>query len=332
MPNPLFRSNAYYKDLENLIWCHSSPGDEDEVRNYLDSKWQSLGLKIEHHGQYGISAHSLKQSSDKPILLICAHMDSPAFTVEEINESLLKLIKLGSPIMVEDRVNAILKTDSQKYPVEIIKKQFEGLKDQFFTTCTIPVDYGDRVCFEPNPNISAEKIISSPFLDNRIGCFTLCKLAQNLDKLQNHKFNIVLGATAYEEVGCYGAPVLASELKPNLAICVDATYENPAQSVELGKGPVLTLSDASVILSCCSRNYIKSLFEKNGIPLQTEVYNFSGTDARAFPLVGLRCPVLALLVATIGNHSPCESASLKDIKLLHQSIEMLISSLDPEKI
>jgi len=105
-------------------------------------------------------------------------------------------------------------------------------------------------------------------------------------------------------------------VQPDLVLCLDATYEAPEQGVRLGEGPVLTLSDASVLLSPATRDRVRAWFEKQGLPLQTEVYNFSGTDSRAFPLHGLPCPVLPLLLATRGNHSPVETADRRDVETL----------------
>ena len=151
----------------------------------------------------------------------------------------------------------------------------------------------------------------APFLDNRLGCWILAELAPRLAGWKS-RYHVVLGATACEEFGGFGASVLARQVQPDLVIVVDATYEAPGQNVRLGQGPVLTLSDASVLLSPARRDQVRVILAAAHVPLQTEVYNFSGTDARAFPHLGLACPVLPLLLATIGNHSPRETADLRD--------------------
>jgi len=140
-------------------------------------------------------------------------------------------------------------------------------------------------------------------------------------------FEVVLGATAAEEFGGFGATVLARAIEPDLVICLDATYESPEQRVLLGKGPVLTLSDASVLISPAMRDLVLEWFHRRGLLLQTEVYNVSGTDARAFPKVGLPAPVLALLIATRGNHSPAEVANLADYASLREVL--LRFAVDP---
>ena len=311
------------QDLVNLLGCHSTPGDEEEVRQYLISKWNKTALKVRRHGQYAISAQLDEVKDDRPTVLVCAHMDSPGYTVEQIDKNTLRIIKLGGPHFDSETTPGVIKTRTGKSRVQIVRSEGDGGKDYYALTYDKPVDFGDRVCFYADPEIDHEGLISSPFLDNRIGCYVLCQLAESKAIFENASCNLVLGATGCEEVGCIGAAVLAAAVKPDFVICLDATYENPRQNVLIGSGPVLTLSDASVILSCEVRDKAINLFQRSEIPLQTEVYNYSGTDAKAFPLVGLECPVFALLVACSGNHSPRETASTSDVLDLVNAIQLV---------
>lgn len=253
-------------------------------------------------------------------------MDSPGYIVEQFQGKKIKLIKLGSPAFPSDSVEVALKTRSGKYPLRMYKELNDDGVELYFTSMVTDGAHGDRVCFRGEPRID-DGIIHAPFLDNRLGCHVLCRVAEEWDTVLDLPVNLLLGATALEEVGCIGAPVLARAIQPDLAICVDATYANPAQSVNIGGGPVLTISDASVVVSPRDRDRLLSLFSSNGIPLQTEVYNFSGTDAKGFPAVGLSTSVLALLLATTGNHSPQETAATTDIEHLLKGIYMIVNAV-----
>ena len=317
-----------HHDLLNLLRCHSTPGDEDEVRSYLTSRWDKAGLKIKQHGQYAVSARLNKPDKSAPTILVCAHMDSPGYIVEQIYDNKLKIIKLGGPYFSSESVDGVIKTKSGKVKIRIERYQDDDLKEHYLIDHQSSVDHGDRVCFDADPKIDAQGLVVSPFLDNRIGCSILCDLAADKDFLTDVPGNLVLGATACEEVGCIGAMVLAKAIEPDFVICLDATYENLQQNVIMGEGPVLTLSDASLILNPKVRDKIRDLMQRNDIPLQTEVYNYSGTDAKAFPLVGLHCPVIALLIASTGNHTPREMASTHDILTLTRAIKVMVNTVD----
>ena len=124
-------------------------------------------------------------------------------------------------------------------------------------------------------------------------------------------------------MGQYGARVLAEAVRPDLVVCVDATYEDGRQGVVLGGGPVLTLSDASVLLGCRQRDRAIAFCQSLHLPLQTEVYNYSGTDARAFPHAGLPACVYPLLLPTEGNHTASETANLADAAALVHLLRIL---------
>ena len=115
-------------------------------------------------------------------------------------------------------------------------------------------------------------------------------------------------------------------LKPDAVIVLDATYANKKQGIELSKGGVITVSDKSVILSPSERNNISDIFRKSSIPIQFEVYNYSGTDAKSFPMAGLDANVIALLVPTKNNHSPNEICSSYDIKNTIDGVKLLAKS------
>ena len=318
--------------LLQLLTCHSTPGDEAEVRAVLERHWRAAGLRITGLGETAVMATLPRPAGKKPVLLITAHMDSPGFAIDRLpataaRKSAAGLTRLGGAAFTGRHVAGVLKTRSGKTPVIIRRlRRQDGELDYLCTptpaTCW-PDDlcHGDRVCFASQSACEGQ-LLAAPFLDNRLGCWMLAELAPQLAAWKS-RYQIVLGATACEELGGFGAPVLARHVQPDLVIVIDATYEAPEQQVRLGGGPVLTLSDASILLSPSRRDQVRALLAAAHVPLQTEVYNFSGTDARAFPHQGLACPVLPLLLATTGNHSPRETTDLRDAKALLNAIACL---------
>jgi len=318
--------------LLNLLACHSTPGDEGEVRGLLEEAWKQAGLRVSRLGDSAVYATG-RRMSRRPVLLITAHMDSPGFAVDAppaiaARRETVRLTTLGYPAFVPDSTPGVLKTCGGKIPVIIRKRRrsngtFDYRCEPSGLIRNFPLDLspGDRVCFASNP-VCRDNQIAAPFLDNRLGCWLLAELAADIAKWSG-AFNVVLGATAAEEMGGFGAPVLAHHVQPDFVIVLDATYEAADQRVLRGGGPVLTLSDVSVLLSPARRNQLQTRFASWKIPLQMEVYNFSGTDARAFPHQGLTCPVLSLLVATTGNHTPTEEADLRDAEQLAAAIRCL---------
>ena len=312
--------------LQRLVACHSTPGDENDVREVLETCWRASGWQTERHGDYAVSARSPGGASGRPVLLICAHMDSPGYSVDRLppasdltsSRVSFGVTELGSPEFAGETAGGLIKTRNGCFRgtlrVAAVKDDEPDVRFELGAADAARADvrHGDRVCFAPQL-IRKETLLLAPFLDNRLGCWALTRLADEAGAWQT-RYEVVLGATASEELCGFGARVLAAQVRPDLVVVLDTTYESEEQGVRLGQGPVLTLSDASVLLSPKTRDRVLEVMARAGLTVQTEVYNFSGTDARAFPQQGLPCPVLPLLVPTRGNHAPCEAADERDLE------------------
>ncbi len=302
--------------LFDLLKCHATPGDEDEVAELLLKTWKSAGWTTQSLGRYAVT--SVREpdgdSADAKTILICAHMDSPGFIVQSINDDQsANAINIGYPHFEEPEVDVVVKqADGQKIPATLSNRLEET--NIYPLTAASQLMRGDRLCYACEPSVH-DDLIESPFLDNRLGCFALCEIAETV-KASN--LRIMLAATSGEEFTGFGASVLAAHCTPDLIICLDATYEEKEQNVLIGNGPVLTVTDKSVLLGRKTVESLKRHCTTWGVPLQTEIYNFSGTDARAFPSQGITVPVLPILIPTTGNHTPLETAAISDIESLNK--------------
>ncbi len=315
---------ASLETLQQLCALCATPGDEGAVFDMLKQRWHSQGLDVQALGAYALVATPGERKKADTILLI-AHADSPGFIVsEEISETACRAIPLGGVrpkwwqrVMTADGKTGVVTFDKgsdhweRHLPVTI----------RFDEPLSAPLRKGDRLAWAADWECT-ETEIRTPFLDNRAGCAILADWYDSHAQLLP-EVNVILAVTAMEEVNGFGAAVLAKHIQADLIIALDATYTHKEQGVELGKGPVVTLSDASVILSPVMRDRLLAC----GVPLQTEVYNFSGTDAKAFPLQGHTAPVIPLLLPTTGNHSPCEIASRKDYEAWPHAIAAVVKQL-----
>ena len=301
--------------LFDLLKCHATPGDEDEVASLLLNACKAAGWKTQSLGRYAVTAvrEPDGDSAEAQTVLICAHMDSPGFIVQSINDDgSANVVNIGYPHFEEENVAVVVKqAEGRKISATLANKP-EG-QSTYLLSAESPLMRGDRICYTAQPTIH-DDVIESPFLDNRLGCFALCEIAASI---KSSNLRIMLAATSGEEFTGFGASVLAAHCKPDLVICLDATYEEEEQNVIIGHGPVLTVTDKSVLLSQKTVESIKKHCTEWNIPLQTEIYNFSGTDARAFPSQGVTAPVLPILVPTTGNHTPLETAAMQDIEALN---------------
>jgi len=301
--------------LKRLVHCHSTPGEEDEVIDLLAQEWRNhAGWRCQALGRYAfLAGQTAAQNPYRGRILICAHADSPGYIVDSLKDGYATVVPLGLPKFKDSQTRAVVKTRTDKIPI-VLQKVPEGDSPEFFRFREHPgVRRGDRVAYATDFLLSPDnEFLSAPFLDNRAGCYLLCELVASLPTAT--PYQIFVGVTSAEEFTGFGASVLARHLEADLVICLDTTYASEAQGVELQKGTVLTLSDKSVLIASKVQDALSGYCQKWGVPLQTEVYNFSGTDAKAFPMAGSLAPVLPLLIPSDGNHSPLETIAVHDLE------------------
>ncbi len=310
------------QDLTNIC---STPGNELGMREYLIKALSKEGKIIKTRWTGFYLDYKKNSPKKKTNIVITAHMDSPGFTVRNINEDgTLDIIPLGgiNPDISSVRsvnlqtskksYNGILTISGEKDENDNKDTNYQGYfgfssqKD----AKTAGVEKGDPVCFTAPIYQLRNNYIAAPYLDNRIGIYILLKTLQTIKNI-DLKCNIYFAFTSCEEIGGRCARIMADMIKPSIAICLDATYEEG--SIEMGKGPVITLSDASVILPRVVRDSISKIAQKSKIPLQFEVYNSAGTDAASFKDTDGGCLTIPILVASLNNHSSHEICSMKDV-------------------
>ncbi|MBQ9693813.1 MAG: M28 family peptidase [Kiritimatiellae bacterium] len=309
--------------LKHFCSLHATPGDEIEVFQALLQRWQAQGLDTRKVGSYAVIAEPAERKKADTVLLL-SHADSPGFIVQSIlSPTKLEVLALGGVHPTQD-AELILKTSSEKVAAHLHAAGEDWtrtmpLKVTLPTPCP-SVQKGDRLCWAPY--WSEEEYITSPFLDNRIGCALIADwYADNAHRFST--MNVVLAASAMEEVNGFGANVLAHAVNADLVLALDITYTDNKQHIQMGNGPVITLSDASVLLSPEMRDRLLQA----SVPLQTEVYNYSGTDARAFPAQGIPTPAIPVLIPTEGNHTQREILHPADLNAWPAALEAVATAV-----
>jgi endoglucanase len=167
--------------------------------------------------------------------------------------------------------------------------------------------------------------------DNRVGCYILIKLINTLDIPAYYAF------TTQEEVGLRGAKIVAHRIDPDIALAVDTTASGewpvdkdvPTYPI-IGKGPVISVADRSII---CDRDLVE-LIEKTaraaGIQYQYKRPMIGGTDAGTIHLTrsGVRSAVIQVPARYI--HSPMSIMHKDDVEQAFNLISRVIQNIHEE--
>ena len=288
----------------------------------------------------------------KPSIMIDAHADEIGLMVKQIDEKgFIRFLRIGGwfdQTLLNQRViihtisGPIIGVIGSKPPhvmKEEERKKVVEARDMFIDIgCTCQKDVMD-LGIRPGTPISIDRtfasmrgdIVTGKAFDNRAG---LVMMIEALKRTKS-KSTIYAVAAVQEEVGLKGAKVAAFGLDPDVAIAADVTIpgdhpgiEMKDAPIEMGKGPVLVVADASgrgLIATPQVIEWLMGTAKEFEIPVQLEASDGGTTDATAIYLTRSGIPTGVISVATRYIHSPVEVLSISDID---KAAELMARSLE----
>ncbi|SEN05615.1 M42 family metallopeptidase [Lihuaxuella thermophila] len=344
--------------LQELTEARGVPGYEREVREIMhrELKKQDVTIVTDNLG----SIFGEKQgTSPRPRVMLAGHLDEVGFMVTEITKGgYLRFTPLGGwwnqvllsqrvSVMAESRVFTgvigskpphILTAEERNrvYPMNEMFIDVGAKSDEQVKEWGIKV--GDPVVpicpFEIMPD---NDTILAKALDNRVGCYLALEVLQQL-RVDNHPNTVICGATVQEEVGLRGADTAPFQVEPDIAFALDVGVAEDGPGSEgtnkakLGKGPLITFLDATMIPNIQLRNLVIQIAEKHQIPYQVDTMTGGGTDAGRFHLFRRGVPSLVIGVAARYIHSHVSMVSKKDLENAVRLLVEVVKILDEEKV
>ncbi|MDX1671534.1 MAG: M20/M25/M40 family metallo-hydrolase [Balneolaceae bacterium] len=200
------------------------------------------------------------------------------------------------------------------------------------------VQIGDPITYTDDFEFLSDRILTGRGLDNRIGGYMIAqafrKLSERKDEL---KVNVVALNSVQEEVGGYGARMMAYRLEPDMALVTDVTHATDTPGIDnkehglikLGKGPVIQHGGANhpqivdFIEKVCKEKEFEIQHEANSVRTGTD------TDSIFYQKTGIPSALISLPLRYM--HSPVETASVGDIDDLVDLMVETVLALDADQ-
>ena len=267
--------------LKKLCQIPGVSSDESRIKAFILEKIQAKIPQIQN--KIEIISHfqdNLMVIIGDPKIAVYAHMDTIGYTLG-YNEL---LIKIGG---IPQKSNVLLQN-------LFLEQNHQG-------------QIGHRLSYAPF--FEQEKdFISSPYLDNRLGCFLLLEL---LGKIQNVAFVF----STSEETGKGAAGFLAGFLYEKYtiskALILDVTWDTPF--IKIQADPVLSLRDGSLPRQVFLEQIQKLLNQKN-FSHQKEVESSGGSDGSYIQAAFLPIDWCFLGIPIENIHHPREKVFVPTIK------------------
>lgn len=168
-------------------------------------------------------------------------------------------------------------------------------------------------------------------LDNRIGGFMIAEVARLIkENKKKLPFGLYITNSVQEEVGLYGADMVADTIKPNIAIVTDVTHDTTTPMIDkkkegdqkCGNGPVVFFAPT---IHHSIRELIIETAKKKNIPYQRAASSRStGTDTDAFAHANGGIPSALISLPLRYMHTTVEMVNKEDvgnvIKLIYETL------------
>ncbi|AQS55042.1 M42 family metallopeptidase [Novibacillus thermophilus] len=342
--------------LKELTEADGAPGFEGEVRDVMKRHIESVTTEIYTDHLGGIVG---KLGESGPKVLLAGHLDEVAFMVSKMMDNgFLRLQPLGGwwgHVMLSQRVKIkgrdrdvigvigskpphVLPPDARSQVVKTEHMFIDigvGSREEAENA---GVQVGDPVIpICPFEEMANPKYLLGKAMDNRTGCYMALQLLKQL-KDQPTPNQIYAGATVQEEVGLRGATTLVRTVQPDIAIALDVGIAEDTPGMEseskiaLGKGPLITFYDATIIPHRTLRDRIVQIAREQHIPYQVELMGGGGTDAGKFHLYGEGVPSIVIGVPSRYIHSHVSVVHRDDLENGIKLVKAFLQQLDEEML
>ena len=318
--------------LKALSEADAIASSEQEVRQILLEEADRLQKEVRFDG-LGSVLIRLNESTG-PKVMICAHMDEVGFMVRSISrEGAIDVLPVGNVRMAARQLQSVRITTREECKIP-------GLLDgdrQGNDVSTMRVDIGARSYDEvmqagirPGDRVTFDTTFQVlPHL--------LVTLLRELHDAELPA-EVWLVASSSEEVGLRGGQTATRAVSPDVAIVLDTACwaknfdYGAANHRQIGNGPMLVLSDKSLIAPPKLTAWIETVAAEIGVPLQADMFSNGGTDGGAVHLTGTGVPTVVMGPATRHGHCAASIADCRDILQMQQLLSALIQRLTRETV
>lgn len=338
--------------LEKLANAHGICGYEGGIAEVFKEELEPYVDKLETDKLGNVIGI---KTGEKPSIMLAAHLDEIGLMVRSIDENgYLRFMTIGGifdQTLLNQRVivhgeNGDLYGIIGSKPIHLMteeeRKKLVKYENMFIDVGAtsrddakeLGVTEGTPVSLDRNFVTLKNDRVTCKAFDNRAG---VAILIESL-KRANTDNEIYAVGTVQEEVGLKGARTSAFRLNPDVALALEVSIpvdypeaDKKDSLVELGKGPVIGVADASgrgLITPPTILRWLRETAERESIKYQLNAARGGTTDATAISLTreGILAGVIG--VPTRYIHTPVEVLSLEDLGNCAELIAKSIRAVD----
>ncbi len=329
----------YLKDLSEL---KGPSGKEDEIRNYIKKKLEERNIKYEEDFFGNLYVYKRGRNRINLNVGVFAHMDEVGVIVTGYTpDGFLRIkpiggvdpeILPGTEIIFMNGIRGVVsaipphKKENIKYKFSDIIVDIGAYKRDEAKEKVPP---GTEGVFDTEFEEIGNKVYKGKAFDDRAG--TTVMLSTILD--EEIPFDTTFVFTCQEETGLVGAKIASKRMDFDLAFILEGTFAfepyHPEEEYypRMGKGPVVTKMDRSLIVDKVIIDYIQKAAGKFRIPFQWKIPLTGATDGGMVTLTNKGVKTCVIAVPCRYIHSKASLLYEDDLinakKLLSKTMEVI---------
>lgn len=333
--------------METLCCLSGVSGGEDEVRDYILERAMPWADEIRTDPMGNLMVFKKGAVTADKRVMLCAHMDEVGLIVTNITDDgylrfdraggIDRRVLLGKQVYVgPDRVPGVVGSKAVHLTTAEQRKTLPAMSDMYIDIGAASreeaektVSVGDLICFDDSVVRFGDGFIKAKAIDDRAGCATMLELLES-----DLPCDCWFAFTVQEEVGCRGAAIAASSVRPDVALVLETTTaadipgsEGAKRVCQLGKGIVIPFMDRGTIYDRALFKTLCRLADENGIAWQTKTMIAGGTDGSAVQRSGAGVRVAALSVPVRNIHSPASVAKTAECQAQYEMARLFLEEM-----
>ncbi|MFD3158671.1 M42 family metallopeptidase [Haloimpatiens sp. FM7330] len=334
--------------LKTLCTSHAPSGRENWIHNKIEEAFEEYG-EVKYGKLNNIYIH--KTGKGNKSIMLMGHADEVFLMITEICEKgFLKFQPKGidpktlvsQEVIVHGKEDIegiigikpphLMNEDERSKAVDADKLMI----DTGYSTEKLKkiVNVGDFVTLKRDFYELLNNNVTCKAIDDRAAIVSMYSCAKELENIQ-HDLDVYFVCSCQEEVGHRGAKMASYDIKPDMAIAIDVTFDNGPMGEKhkenkIGGGPVICIGPN---IHPKFRKRIMDTANKYDISYNVEVEpGNTGTDAWDIQITRGGIPTLLISIPEKYMHTSVEVANMGDIKNTGKLIAKFIEEIKEDEV
>ncbi len=327
------------KVLESLLSAFGVSGHEEEVRSVICDELNRIGAYHEVDKMGNVIVKVGKKLEEENRFMLSAHMDTMGVIVTYIDDKGFARIGKVGEFKETAMINTIVEFENGNSGRVCAAKEDPRIEDLYIDLgvdnreeALELIEEGDVAVFTSNI-IEERNNIIAPFLENRIGCYMMLKLIEDLlrdrEAISNLDKELLFVFSTQNKVGGRGGRAAAYSLNPSYCIVIDGEEATDnlggKGNFKIGSGLGIKFMDRTLIM----HHEIKELLENAFNELQIKphyIFTEKGGDGATIHKEGHGIKTGTLVFPVRYKDTNLEMVNNKDIETGIQVLRKVIDS------